>query len=145
MKYTLTQLAAKQAWSLNHIGYVTNNLEEANEAWLASGAEQVIKPSTDPVQRVNCSLLNFAGTPIELVAPANTVEDSPLQSRIKSGGGLDHICYNICSFKQLDSIEGRRMMRQISNIEYATIFDRYIQFYIMRTGLIVEFMADQPY
>lgn len=144
MNCTLTELARKQKWTLNHIGYVTNNIAETHETWLDSGAEEIIKPSIDPIQRVSCSLLNFAGTPIELIAPATTAENSPLQSRLSVGGGLDHICYNVNTFHQIHSISSRRIMRPISKIEYAKIFDRYIQFYVMRTGLIVEFMADQP-
>ena len=77
--------------AIAHIGYVVSEMDAAVRRWVEGGAVVVIEPTDDPIQRVTCCLLDSHGTPIELVAPLG--DDSPIGSRLKRGGGLDHICY----------------------------------------------------
>ena len=78
---------------LAHIGYVVRDMASALQRFEAEGAVVVIPPTADPVQRVSCCLVRGDGAvDIELVAPL-VPGDSPIEARLKRGGGLDHLCY----------------------------------------------------
>ena len=69
---------------------IVSDMEAAIRRWSETGAEVVIEPTDDPIQRVTCCLLRTDGSvDIELVAPI-TPGDSPVDNRLKRGGGLDH-------------------------------------------------------
>src|SRR5512140_7300 len=78
---------------LAHLGYVVPDMQRAVKRFEAEGAVVVIPPTDDPIQRVSCCLLRCDGAvDIELVAPL-VPGDSPVEARLKRGGGLDHVCY----------------------------------------------------
>src|SRR6266540_2696547 len=78
--------------AIHHVGYVVRDMASALERFTTEGAELLIGPTDDPVQKVTCALLRLAeGIDIELVAAIDP-DDSPVSARLRRGGGLDHIC-----------------------------------------------------
>lgn len=124
-----------------HLGYVVPDMDVAIQRWIDGGARVVIGPTEDPIQQVTCCLLSTDGAvDIELVAPS-TSGGSPVDSRLKRGGGLDHVCYFVESLEE--ALEKERSVGSLVVCEpvYAVTFNRDIAFVHRRTGLVVEYMT----
>ncbi len=124
---------------LAHIGFVVRDIEKELKCWTAGGAALFIEPELDPNQKVWCALVGFpSALPFELVAPS--AADSPLQARLKRGGGLDHVCLFVdnidTAFADYQARGGLPLVAPV----YGVVFDRMIAFVQMRTGLVVELM-----
>jgi methylmalonyl-CoA/ethylmalonyl-CoA epimerase len=126
------------------MGYVVADMTRGIRRFVAEGAEVVIEPTADPLQRVSCCLLRCDGAvDIELVAPL-VPGDSPVESRLRRGGGLDHICYatdDLASALEREESSGSLV---VCPPVFAVTFGRDIAFVQRRSGLVVEFMADPP-
>ena len=126
---------------VSHLGFVVADMASAVERWVDGGAEVVIPPTPDPIQSVVCCLVRDAGAvDIELVAPLEP-GSSPVESRLKRGGGLDHICYIVDSLEEALAEERSRGSLVVCAPVYAVTFNRDIAFVHRRTGLVVEFMT----
>jgi|GEM_PF-374606 len=128
---------------LAHIGFVVRKIEIEYQRWLDAGACVYIEPEVDPIQKVWCALVGFPKTlPFELVAPA--APDSPVNTRLKKGGGLDHVCFFVdnieAALKSYAAMGGLVVVEPV----YGVVFDRVIAFIQMRTGLVVELMQKAP-
>ncbi|MEO1241802.1 MAG: VOC family protein [Pseudomonadota bacterium] len=124
---------------LAHIGFVVRKIDKELTRWIRAGAVLLIEPEEDPIQKVYCALVGFPkSTPFELVAPAG--DDSPVETRLKKGGGLDHVCYFVDDIhKAVEEYVGRGGQVVVEPV-YGVVFDRIIAFIQMRTGLTVELM-----
>ncbi|MEK7264533.1 MAG: VOC family protein [Pseudomonadota bacterium] len=124
---------------LAHIGFVVRDIERELTRWTSAGAVVFIDPELDPVQKVYCALVGFpSALPFELVAPSG--EDSPVQARLKKGGGLDHVCFFVDDIEAaFADYQARGGLPLVSPV-YGVVFDRMIAFVQMRTGLVVELM-----
>jgi methylmalonyl-CoA/ethylmalonyl-CoA epimerase len=126
---------------LAHLGYVVTDMGRALRRFEAEGAVVVIPPTDDPIQRVSCCLLRCDGAvDIELVAPL-VPGDSPVESRLKRGGGLDHICYLVDDIEETLAAEIAGGALVVCEPTHAATFDRQIAFVQRRSGLVVELMA----
>jgi methylmalonyl-CoA/ethylmalonyl-CoA epimerase len=126
---------------LAHIGYVVRDMHRALRRFEAEGAEVVIAPTDDPLQRVSCCLLRIDDAVlVELVAPL-TPGDSPVESRLKRGGGLDHICYFVEDISEALVSERSAGSIVVCEPVYAVTFDRQIAFVQRRSGLVIEYMS----
>lgn len=126
---------------VSHVGFVVADMASAVERWVEGGAEVVIPPTRDPIQGVLCCLIRDAGAvDIELVAPLEA-GSSPIESRLKRGGGLDHICYLVESLEESLAEERSRGSLVVCEPVYAVTFQRDIAFVHRRTGLVVEYMT----
>lgn len=124
-----------------HLGYVVPRMQPALRRWLDGGAELLVEPTDDPVQRVSVCLLRADGvTDIELVAPL-TEGDSPVTARLRRGGGLDHICYFVEDVGEALRAEQKRGGVVVCKPVYAVAFRSEVGFAMRRTGLVVEFMS----
>ncbi|WP_246701853.1 VOC family protein [Rhizobium terricola] len=126
---------------LFHLGYVVPNMERSIKAWTKLGAEILVPPAIDPIQKVSCALLLFRGAaPIELVAPLDAT-DSPVANRLARGGGLDHICLftDDLASDLNDLVAGGAQV--VAEPSYGAVFDREIAFALTRVGLVVELMT----
>jgi methylmalonyl-CoA/ethylmalonyl-CoA epimerase len=104
----------------------------------------VIPPTDDPIQRVSCCLIRSDGAvDIELVAPL-VPGDSPIESRLKRGGGLDHVCYLVDDISEALTSELATGAIVVCEPTHAVTFNRQIAFVQRRSGLVVEFMAREP-
>jgi methylmalonyl-CoA/ethylmalonyl-CoA epimerase len=126
---------------LAHLGYVVTDMERALQQFQAEGAVVLIAPTDDPIQRVSCCLLRSDGAvDIELVAPL-AQGDSPVESRLRRGGGLDHVCYLVDDLSEALEAEVDARAVVVCAPTYAVTFDRQIAFVLRRSGLLVELMA----
>jgi methylmalonyl-CoA/ethylmalonyl-CoA epimerase len=126
---------------LAHLGYVVADMPRALKRFEAEGAVVVIAPTDDPIQRVSCCLLRCDGAvDIELVAPL-VAGDSPVEARLKRGGGLDHVCYFVDDVADALAAEVAAGSIVVCEPVHAVTFDREIAFVQRRSGLVIEFMA----
>jgi methylmalonyl-CoA/ethylmalonyl-CoA epimerase len=129
---------------LAHLGYVVPDMDRALKRFQAEGAEVIIPPTPDPIQRVSCCLLRCDGAvDIELVAPL-VAGDSPVEARLKRGGGLDHVCYLVDDIAETLRAETEAGSITVCEPTHAVTFDREIAFVQRRSGLVVEFMSREP-
>lgn len=129
---------------LAHLGYVVPDMDRALKRFQAEGARVLIPPTADPIQRVSCCLLRCDGAvDIELVAPL-VPGDSPVEARLKRGGGLDHVCYLVDDIAETLRAESAAGSITVCEPTHAVTFDRQIAFVQRRSGLVVEFMARGP-
>jgi methylmalonyl-CoA/ethylmalonyl-CoA epimerase len=129
---------------LAHIGYVVADMDRAVRRFEAEGAIVVIPPTGDPIQRVSCCLLRTdEAIDIELVAPL-VKGDSPVEARLKRGGGLDHVCYLVDDLDEALAAEIESGAVVVCEPTYAVTFDRDIAFVHRRSGLVVELMTRTP-
>ena len=126
---------------LAHLGYVVPDMARALRRFEAEGAVVVIPPTDDPIQRVSCCLLRCDGAvDVELIAPL-VPGDSPVEARLKRGGGLDHVCYLVDDLAAELASERAAGSLVVCEPTYAVTFDRQIAFVQRRSGLVVEFMT----
>ena len=126
---------------LTHLGFVVRDMHRALKRFEAEGAVVVIPPTDDPIQRVSCCLVRCDGAvDIELVAPL-VPGDSPIEARLKRGGGLDHVCYLVDDVSEALASELAAGALVVCEPTHAVTFDRQIAFVQRRSGLVVEFMS----
>src|SRR5437870_9981276 len=81
--------------TIDHVGIVVASIEAAAAYYArAFGLRRVGAAIHDPLQDVELQFLeDDRGQRIELIQPASA--DSPVARALKSGGGLNHICYRV--------------------------------------------------
>ncbi|HIG25039.1 MAG TPA: VOC family protein [Acidimicrobiia bacterium] len=127
---------------LAHIGYVVRNIERSVERFEKEGATLLIAAAPDPVQGVYVALLRIEDeVDIELVSPI-VVGESPVDSRLSRGGGLDHLCYFVADVQSALEAEQSNGGIVVCHPTFACVFEREIGFVQRRSGLVVEFMSD---
>lgn len=127
--------------TLAHIGYVVNDLESIRKRFEREGARTTLPPTDDPVQKVRVCVLQMDGSiAIELVAPLSD-DDSPIQSRLRRGGGLDHLCFYVDDLQAELEAEQRQGAVVVCPPTYAVAFGRDIAFVHRRSGVVVELMT----
>lgn len=129
------------ATDLAHLGYVVKDIDRGVSRFEKEGGVLTLPPTADPIQGVYVALLTIDGAvDIELVAPI-VRGDSPVESRLARGGGLDHVCYfvdDVPTALVADETDGSLVVCQPT---YACAFRREIAFVQRRSGLVVEFMS----
>jgi methylmalonyl-CoA/ethylmalonyl-CoA epimerase len=130
-----------RAEALHHVGFVVPRMGPALSRWLDGGAELLVEPIDDPIQRVTVALLHVDGVvPVELVAPIPGLE-SPVEARLKRGGGLDHFCYSVPDVGMALTEEEAQGGIVVCPPVFAVAFSRQVGFVQRRTGLTVEFIS----
>lgn len=127
--------------TLHHVGFVVASIDKSVEGFARSlGLSWNGRIFADPVQRVRVTFLGGEGTPqIELVEP--DAPDAPVQSFLKKGGGLHHVCYEVA-----DVEAHQRAQRQQGGITVrppvpAVAFEgRRIAWSYTRERLLVEYL-----
>jgi methylmalonyl-CoA/ethylmalonyl-CoA epimerase len=131
--------------SLHHVGFVVREMSSAIRRFTEDeDADLVVPPTDDPLQKVTCALVRIAGgLDVELVAPLDP-DDSPVSSRLRRGGGLDHVCLSVDDVPAALREEEERGGVIVCPPVHAVTFDRTIAFVHRRSGLLVELMAREP-
>lgn len=126
---------------LHHVGYVVADMARGIAQFTAEGAVLEIEPTDDPIQKVACALLRLSdGTAVELVAPLDP-DDSPVTSRLRRGGGLDHLCYSVDDVQAALDAEDEAGSMIVCEPVHAVTFGETIGFALRRSGLLVEYMS----
>lgn len=126
--------------TLAHVGYVVRDMTGALRRFEREGAEVIIPPGHDPVQRVEVCLIRCEGVDMELVAPADP-EDCPVKARLAQGGGLDHICFHVDDLEAALAEERSHGALIVCEPCYAAVFRETVAFVHRRSGLVVELMT----
>lgn len=126
--------------NLAHIGYVVENVDSSLKRFLKEGAEIIIPPITDKIQKVKICLLCLSkDVNIELVAPID-LNNSPIMTRLTKGGGLDHLCFFTNDIDKSLDLEERNGSIIVCPPVWSVAFNQKIAFVHRRSGLIVEFL-----
>lgn len=136
-----------QSWaprgSFHHFGFVVPSIEDTVKSFaksmdLAWDGEII----HDPHQKVLVTFLsskNVDDPLTELVEPAS--DDSPVQSFLKRGGGLHHVCYLVDSLdKQLEECRVRRALVVRPPLPAAAFGGRRIAWIYTKNKLLVEYL-----
>lgn len=127
-------------YQIGHLGYVVKNMEKSILQFEKEGAVLTIPPTIDMIQKVTVCLLKMEGNiDIELVSPIKDVP-SPLDSRLKRGGGLDHICYTVKNMQEAINKESQQGAYLLHQPSFATAFNANVAFLFRPSGLLVELM-----
>lgn len=122
---------------IHHVGFAVKDIDESLAKWILDGYEIAISPVDDFGIGVACALLvDKSGLSVELVAPLPGTNS--LDSRLRRGGGLDHICYvteNI--LVQLELERGKGALLVMEPI-ISVLFGKPVAFVLRKTGLLVE-------
>jgi len=82
---------------LDHIGFVTKDIESLVKVFRALGINDITKPIENPSQKVAASFANVGDKEdvyVEILEP--TRNDSPISKFLeKQGGGLHHLCFEV--------------------------------------------------
>lgn len=132
-----------QVSGLHHIGYVVPRIGPALSRFVDEGARVLVEPIDDPIQKVTVALLSCDGdVPIELVAPTPGL-DSPVEARLRRGGGFDHLCYSVRDVAASLGEEEERGSLIVCQPVFAVAFTRTIGFVQRRSGMVVEYISDE--
>lgn len=127
--------------ALHHIGYVVSDMERSIRQFEREGAVVTIGPTDDPLQRVTCALLRLVdGSALELVAPTDEA-DSPLASRLRRGGGYDHLCFAVADVRAALGAEVDDGATIVCEPVHAVTFGETVGFVLRRTGMLIEYMS----
>ena len=137
---------------LNHIGFVTNNIEEFLEVLRLLGLKEATRPFVNPLQGVAASFVKMYGDEevyLEVLEPAG--EGSPIAGFLsKRGGGIHHICFEVDDLDKTTAFlleNGFKMVVSPQDCEaYDINLDRRcetksrIAFFMLPDRLLVEFI-----
>ena len=125
---------------VSHIGFVVGDMDFARRLWLLKGYKENTPVVYDPNQNVYCCLLQLDNEiPIELVSPGPGSQ-SPVDSRLSRGGGIDHICYEVSGLEDQIAYLTSRGYRIVVPPIHAIMFERRISFLMTPGGLLVEYL-----
>ncbi|NUQ50450.1 MAG: hypothetical protein HUU27_11110 [Phycisphaerae bacterium] len=131
---------------LHHLGWVGRDGATLHRRFNGESVAELTPPITDPVQKVIVQFFRdrVTGAVWETIIPADTVESSPLASRLARGGGLDHACYELeatdGTLEQVLEDERAQGSRVTVAPVMAAAFDRRIAFVLRRSGRLIEFV-----
>lgn len=135
---------------LHHLGYVGRDLATLQRRFTNESSEVMTPATADPVQCVVVQFFRDAvtGDVLEIIAPLESVEASPLAGRIARGGGLDHACYELeagdGTLEDVLDAERARGARVTCPPVPATAFGRRIAFVLRRSGRLIEYVEARP-
>ncbi len=129
--------------AFHHVGIAVQEIGKAAEA-LTTLFSAAAESGTidDPLQGVGVKFMTLGGLRIELVEPA--AAPSPLDSILKRGIGLYHVCYEVAD---LDQELGRLKtagIRIVAPPKPAAAFDGRRIAFVMCEGLMVELLEATP-
>lgn len=96
---------------VDHIGYVVENIEKAQDSYLSTYAYHLVKDIVyDANQHVNlCMLQSDNQVNLELIQPVDAT--SPSYDFMKKGGGLHHFCYQVKDLKSsIDAFKTKKCL-----------------------------------
>lgn len=125
----------------HHIGIVVNSIEQYEKQILSS---KKIREVVDEVQNSKLALYeNFDSSFIELIEPLNENSTS-FNSLKKFGVHLNHLCYRVNSFEEIDNNMNENKWIKVLGPVPAILFDnKEVVFYLNRFGQLTEFLISE--
>ncbi len=131
---------------LHHLGFVVRNAAQALRHFPAPQFGMLTPPIDDSLQRVVVQFFREvdADTTWEIVSPLGSIADSPLSARLKRGGGIDHVCYELApGDRSIDDTIAHEVAHGaivLCKPVMAAAFGRRVAFVFRRSGAVVEFV-----
>lgn len=136
-----------QKMKIHHIGIVVNNINKSLKHYESTNLGiRIGSIISDPIQEVNVQfLLMDTNKPkklyIELIEPKD--ESSHINSFLKKGGGLNHICYEVKNHERAMKSLYKDGARLISDPKPAVAFNGLnICFFMNRDMTIIELIEN---
>jgi len=126
---------------IDHIGVVVGSLDAAAAYYASSfGLREVGGRIVDALQDVELQFLeDDAGARIELIRPLSA--DSPAARALKTGGGLNHICYRVADLEASMQALVANDAKVVREPLPAVAFDgRRVAFLYTRQRELIEFV-----
>jgi methylmalonyl-CoA/ethylmalonyl-CoA epimerase len=128
---------------VHHIGFAVKDIHDSLPKWIMDGYTVALSTVDDAAIGVACVLLtDHSGVLIELVAPLPGT--TSLSSRLRRGGGLDHICYETPNILDQLEFEEAKGALVIMEPRISILFSAPVAFVLRKTGLLAEFIEIQP-
>ena len=133
----------KPIGTFHHVGFIVRSIAEVASSFAESlNANWDGTIIHDPHQDVRVTFLSsrMAGDPLfELVEPAS--EASPVNSFLKRGGGLNHVCYLVDSLEEaLERCRSQRGIVARTPLPAAAFGGRRIAWVYTRHRLLIEYL-----
>ncbi len=129
---------------LHHIGIAVKDIEAAGTEYSRRpGCRIVSDVIHDPLQTAFVQFIETEGDTsfLEIVSPDGP--NSKLTSAVKSGGGLNHLCYTVGDIEnQCDELRASGMFILQSPVEAAAFPGRRIAWLMGRDGIPLELVED---
>lgn len=122
----------------HHIGIVVKSIVQYENQMLPS---KKIREVVDEIQNSKLALYeNYDSSFIELIEPLNESSTS-YNSLQKFGSHLNHLCYQVDSFDELDRFMNENKWIKVLGPVPAILFDnKEVVFYLNRSGQLTEFI-----
>lgn len=142
-----TLLASLGIEYLDHLAVTTADLERTLAEYMAlPGARLWRGPADNPTQRVRYAFVQItAGLTIEILAPLEGEENSPIVSHLARGGGVYHLCYAVRDLAQaLRTVEAQGGRCVVAPVADCAFDGRLIAFVVHPAHGLLELVAAFP-
>ena len=136
-----------QKMKIHHIGIVVKNINSSLEHYESTNlGKRIGSKISDPLQEVNVQFLLMDGNRseklyIELIEPID--ESSHINSFLKRGGGLNHLCFEVKNHKRAMKSLLKDGARLISGPKPAVAFNGLnICFFLNKDMTIIELIEN---
>jgi methylmalonyl-CoA/ethylmalonyl-CoA epimerase len=140
---SLTESLSRLGVRHHHVGFVERSIDDRTLGrWFSVGFRVSGSLVRDPDLGVKCCLLISPwGSPVELVSPLSADAPGPVNSRLRRGGGLDHLAIQVLDFPYAIDLFRHHGYRKISHQKRAMLFDEDVVFFSCGTGLMLELVS----
>ncbi len=128
-------------FKFHHIGIVVKSIEQYESQMLPT---EKIAEVIDEIQNSKLALYqNDENSYLELIEPLNEKSTS-YNSLQKFGNHLNHLCYQVESFTDLDRFMTEKKWIKVLGPVPAVLFNnREVVFYLTRSGQLIEFLQSK--
>jgi hypothetical protein len=127
--------------SLHHCGIIVEDID----GYLRTSLWQVVGERVfDPIQCAHLCMVSLPGQPanLELVQPANA--DSPTYGALQKGTRLHHLCMQVSTAAEGDSLIRQHRMLPVTPWQPAVLFGgRVVRFAYSRNKELLEFLSEE--
>ena len=111
--------------TLDHIGFVVENLDEVLELFGSLGFSGMTRPHVNPLQKVSASFAPVTrGEDVYMEFLESADENSPISKFLrKRGGGLHHLCFEVDDIEAAMADVERRGFRVTVPVEDCVAYD----------------------
>lgn len=128
-------------FKFHHIGIVVNSIEQYEKQMLPN---KKVREVIDKIQNSKLALYeNFNESYIELIEPLNENSTS-FNSLKKFGNHLNHLCYKVGPFSELDNfMSDRKWIKVFGPVPAALFENQKVVFYLNRNSQLIEFIISE--
>lgn len=127
------------SYFIHHIGFAVQDIDDNLNSWFHLGYLAKTEKIEELEIGVQCILLQDSNSMyIELVQPLPG--SAALTSRLRRGGGLDHICYSVINIEEAILFEIAQGGFLVTPLTDSALHGAQIAFIYRKSGLLVELL-----